>query len=268
MIASRFATDSHFLPRCRYESTLFWFQHAKDNICLFLFSPLLSIISRDIIYTNRCWAKSWKWWRTPRFVARCTFRVPSLWLCDRLACIYLATKVEEHNIDVVQFADKLKQKAEDIVKLELPLLQSIRFHLIIYHPYRPLEGFLSQLQVSPVFFPVVCARCHLWWWGFILAWQERGVNIPFDQITCHSKELIQGVLTTDAPLLFPPSQIALAVLKKLANNPEVDKYANTLTYAFRIFYSGFLCCIVTAFKVHRRNRCRKNWCDCGRSQMR
>lgn len=69
-----------------------------------------------------------------------------------VTCIFLAAKIEEFNVTMEQFVANIRgdrQRASDIVlKNELLLLHSLKYHLTIWHPYRPIEGFLIDIKVS------------------------------------------------------------------------------------------------------------------------
>lgn len=71
--------------------------------------------------------------------------------CCRVTCVYLACKVEEFNVSIMQFVSNIKgdrgKAAEIILNNELLLMQHLRYHLTIHNPFRPVEGFLLDIKV-------------------------------------------------------------------------------------------------------------------------
>lgn len=67
-----------------------------------------------------------------------------------VTCVNMANKAEEwmgrSGVDLTKLSEVTKTKAEKIVHLEVPLLDSIRFHLRIFHPYKPLKGHIAAVQ--------------------------------------------------------------------------------------------------------------------------
>ncbi|KAF9681583.1 hypothetical protein SADUNF_Sadunf05G0016700 [Salix dunnii] len=102
-----------------------------------------------------------------------------------LTCIYAACKIEENHVS-----------AEELV-------QSLEFDLIVYAPYRSVEGF---------------EFCH-----------------PTDENIQKLKEIavaeVDKIMFTDAPVLFPPGQLALAALQS-AN--EVHRVLDFESYLRRV----------------------------------
>ena len=110
-----------------------------------------------------------------------------------LVCLYMACKVEEHNLSVDRFVEILpvdrREKTKDfILAHELLLMQRLNFHLTVHNPYRPMEGFIIDFKT----------RCPK------LADPERWRPA--------AEGFLRKALMTDVSLLFPPSQIALAAL--------------------------------------------------------
>lgn len=68
-----------------------------------------------------------------------------------VTCVYLACKVEEFNVSMAQFVANVKgdrEKAADIIlNNELLLMHHLRYHLNVYNPLRPIEGFLIDIKV-------------------------------------------------------------------------------------------------------------------------
>ena len=70
-----------------------------------------------------------------------------------VTCVYLACKVEEFNVSMAQFVANVRGdrvRAQDIILTnELLLMQQLDYHLTVHNPYRPVEGFLIDIKVSP-----------------------------------------------------------------------------------------------------------------------
>lgn len=73
-----------------------------------------------------------------------------------VTCAYLAAKIEEFNVSMNQFVKNIKgdreKAAEIVLNNELLLLHKINYQLIVWHPYRPLEGFLIDIKVFILIF--------------------------------------------------------------------------------------------------------------------
>lgn len=69
-----------------------------------------------------------------------------------VTCVYLAAKIEEFNVTMQQFVTNVRgdrEKASEIVlNNELLLLHKLNYQLTIWHPYRPIEGFLIDIKVN------------------------------------------------------------------------------------------------------------------------
>ncbi|ESN90828.1 hypothetical protein HELRODRAFT_90768 [Helobdella robusta] len=113
-------------------------------------------------------------------------------------CVYLACKVEEFNLTMQQFIsnldeDQSREKSRILAK-ELRVMEMVHYHLTVHNPYRALEGLLIDVKT----------RCT------DIAETEK-LRPFFDQFFNKS-------VLTDACLLFPPSQIALAAMITSATN--------------------------------------------------
>eukprot|EP00794_Sanderia_malayensis_P007855 gene7855-8705_t len=108
-------------------------------------------------------------------------------------CIYLAAKVDEYNVSIVQFIQQLaptyNNVGEFIISNELLLMQKLHFHLTVHNAYRPMEGFLLDIKT----------RC-------------KELEDP-EQYRPKTERFIVRALITDAFLLYTPSQVALAALR-------------------------------------------------------
>ncbi|KAL5146069.1 Cyclin-H1-1 [Glycine soja] len=96
-----------------------------------------------------------------------------------LTCIYAACKIEENHVS-----------AEE---LETLVLQSLEFDLIVYAPYRSVEGFINDME------------------EFFNAGDNQLEMLKTLQETARFE--VDKMMLTDAPLLFPPGQLALAALR-------------------------------------------------------
>ncbi|XP_006823279.1 cyclin-H-like [Saccoglossus kowalevskii] len=121
-------------------------------------------------------------------------------------CIYLACKVEEFNVSIMQFVGNLPNNREKATELilnhELLIMQHLNFNLTVHNPFRPLEGFLIDIKT-------------------------RVLHIADTEVLRKkAEEFIYRSLATDACLLFAPSQIALAAVLHSASKKGVnlDKY--------------------------------------------
>lgn len=120
-------------------------------------------------------------------------------------CVYLSCKVEEFNVSISQFVANIKgdrSKAMDIIlSNELLLMQELNYYLTIHNPFRPIEGFLIDIKT----------RCNM--------------NNP-DRLRPGIEDFIDKTFLTDAPLMYAPSQIALAAVLHAASKEQenLDSY--------------------------------------------
>jgi cyclin H len=125
-----------------------------------------------------------------------------------LTCIYTACKAEENHVLAEELGRGIEQDHHTILNNEMLVLQSLGFDLIVYAPYRAVEGFISEVE------------------------EEYGE--PSEQLQLvkeSSKEEIDRIMRTDAPLLFPPGQLALAALRRanaLHDFPDFDRYLGNM----------------------------------------
>ena len=109
--------------------------------------------------------------------------------------VYLACKVDEYNVSIDQFMDQVCSQPNPslqmfIIDNELLMLQKLNFHLTVHCPYRPLEGFMIDLKTNK---------------------EQIGIDDP-EIYRQKIEQFLMKCSLTDAVLLFPPSQIALAAL--------------------------------------------------------
>ncbi|KAH1203234.1 Cyclin-H1-1 [Glycine max] len=103
------------------------------------------------------------------------FSVCQIELFHRLTCVYAACKIEENH--------------------------SLEFDLIVYAPYRSVEGFINDVEVCLVG-PDAAEFCN--------AGDDQLEMLKTLQETARFE--VDKMMLTDAPLLFPPGQLALAAL--------------------------------------------------------
>lgn len=119
-----------------------------------------------------------------------------------LTCVYLASKVEEFNISITQFVGNLKGDREKftntVLSFELLLMKKLHYHLTVHNPYRPLEGLIIDVKT----------RCK--------ALEKSRI----ERLRKGAEEFLDKSLSTNASLIFAPSQIALAAILASA---EADK---------------------------------------------
>lgn len=112
-----------------------------------------------------------------------------------VTALNLAVKAEEQrHVTLQHIADLTNTQAEQLVQWEVPVLEGIRFHLLIFHPFRSLSGLFDALEKS-----------------------SPG-KMKQQKIELHEAalEMIKASYFTDLVLLFTPSQIAFAALRKVA----------------------------------------------------
>ncbi|XP_052208933.1 cyclin-H1-1 isoform X2 [Diospyros lotus] len=111
-----------------------------------------------------------------------------------LTCIYAACKVEENHVSAEELGKGIEQDHQMILNNEMIVLQSLGFDLIVYAPYRALDGFVSDME------------------EFLQATEEQLLMLK--DINATAKAETDKIMRTDAPLMFPPGQLALAALRK------------------------------------------------------
>jgi len=62
-------------------------------------------------------------------------------------CVFLAAKSENYFMSIESFCKALpKTQPNDVLDLEFIVLQSLKFTLLVHHPFRPLYGFFLDFQ--------------------------------------------------------------------------------------------------------------------------
>ncbi|KAK2985369.1 hypothetical protein RJ640_029326 [Escallonia rubra] len=155
-----------------------------------------------------------------------------------LTCIYTACKAEENHVSAEELGKGIEQDHQMILNNEMIVLQawihkyiSLGFDLIVYAPYRSIEGFINDIEDSfqtndgqlpmlkvLVSFLLCCYSVNL----------VEQIMSPIPLICLllilyllFSKDLQETAkmeadktMLTEAPLLFPPGQLALAALRR------------------------------------------------------
>ncbi|BBH06551.1 cyclin H [Prunus dulcis] len=107
-----------------------------------------------------------------------------------LTCIYAACKIEENHVSAEELGKGISQDHQMILNNEMI---SLEFDLIVYAPYRSIEGFIDDME------------------------EFCGINddrLQILQNLLHAAKMeVDKIMLTDAPLLFPPGQLALAALR-------------------------------------------------------
>ncbi|KAJ4457853.1 putative cyclin H [Paratrimastix pyriformis] len=118
-------------------------------------------------------------------------------------CLFLASKAEEYHISIGEMTRRVGggpdcgPKGERILETEVTLLEGLRFNLLVYHPYRPALGFVSQLKLD---YPTLDEAAIL---------ERARINT-------------RALLCTDVILLRTPAQVALGVLWVEAAGFRID----------------------------------------------
>ncbi|WOK93048.1 hypothetical protein Cni_G01741 [Canna indica] len=111
-----------------------------------------------------------------------------------LTCIYASCKVEENHVSAEELGKGIQQDHQIILNNEMVVYQSLGFDLIVYAPYHSIEGFLEDMQ----------EHFH--------ARDEEQEKFKVLLQIAYSE--VDKIMLTDAPLLFPPGQLALAALRR------------------------------------------------------
>ncbi|XP_031490128.1 cyclin-H1-1 isoform X2 [Nymphaea colorata] len=128
-----------------------------------------------------------------------------------LTCVYASCKVEEFHVSAEELGKGIQQDHQVILNNEMIVLQSLGFDLIVYAPYRSIDGFLEDMEE--------CCRA--------MDGQRQ-----FKDLRDPARLEVDKIMLTDAPLLFPPAQLALAALRK---SNEVLKVLDFDRYLDNIF---------------------------------
>ncbi|CAM6103517.1 unnamed protein product [Calypogeia fissa] len=138
-----------------------------------------------------------------------------------LTCIYLSCKVEEFHVSAEELGKGIQQDPQVLLKNEMTVLQGLDFELIVYTPYRALDGYAFDLTNSARRMGVTSLN-HI---------QELRDAARFE---------VDAMMLTNAPLLFTPGQLAMAALRK-ANREErkvdLERYMKGLSESLALEHS-------------------------------
>ncbi|KZV21175.1 hypothetical protein F511_24739 [Dorcoceras hygrometricum] len=120
-----------------------------------------------------------------------------------LTCIYAACKAEENHVSAEELGKGIEQDHQMILNNEMLVLQSLGFDLIVYAPYRAIEGFVNDVEE--------------------LFGENDGQLENIKDLHVSATTEVDKIMRTDAPLLFPPGQLALAALRRASSlNKFID----------------------------------------------
>ncbi|KAK9215573.1 hypothetical protein WN944_007578 [Citrus x changshan-huyou] len=123
-----------------------------------------------------------------------------------LTCVYAACKIEENHVSAEELGKGISQDHQMILNYEMIALE---FDLIVYPPYRPLEGFINDMEDF----------CQV----------KNGELQMLKDLHETAKLEVDKIMLTDAPLLFPPGQLALAALRNSNKVQRVVDYESYLS---------------------------------------
>ncbi|XP_012830828.1 PREDICTED: cyclin-H1-1 isoform X2 [Erythranthe guttata] len=122
-----------------------------------------------------------------------------------LTCIYAACKAEENHVSAEELGKGIEQDHQVILNNEMLVLQSLGFDLIVYAPYRALQGFIGDMEEI---------------YGAKMAGQTEIIKNLHES----AKLEVDKIMLTEAPLLFPPGQLALAALRRSCEVHKVNDF--------------------------------------------
>ncbi|CAH2351783.1 cyclin Ccl1p [[Candida] railenensis] len=148
-------------------------------------------------------------------------------------CLFLAAKSENYFMSIESFASKLPNtEPKDVLDLEFIVLKSLKFTLLVHHPFRPLYGLFLDTQAvllypSPMMYDV----------------NVDTLGGLYDKA---KKWLVDYAIISDVELLFTPPQIALAAMydtdkritdkylkRKFSDTNEYDQLVHTIVKCIR-----------------------------------
>ncbi|KMZ56362.1 Cyclin-H [Zostera marina] len=175
--------ERHSLPKhlnCSEEQLMrVFYEHKIQEVCLAFRFPH-KIQGSAILYFKRFYLQWSVMEHHPKHIM--------------LTCIYASCKVEENHVSAEELGKGIQQDHQVILNNEMLVLQSMKFDLIVYAPYRSIEGFVDDMEDS---FQVGNDQLH-----------------KFQELKEMAKLEVDKSMLTDAPLLFPPGQLTLAALRR------------------------------------------------------
>lgn len=128
-----------------------------------------------------------------------------------LTCIYAACKAEENHVSAEELGKGIEQDHQIILDNEMLVIQSLGFDLIVYAPYRALEGFISDVEEF----------CD----------ENLRQSDMIKNLHESAKAEVDKTMRSDAPLLFPPGKLALAALRRsceVHNDIDFESYLKSM----------------------------------------
>ncbi|KAL4420175.1 hypothetical protein ABPG77_008311 [Micractinium sp. CCAP 211/92] len=127
-----------------------------------------------------------------------------------LTCLYLACKIEEHYISAAELGRLTGVPADLILRTELVALQGLKFDLIVYSPYKSIEGFFEDIKEA-------AAEAGSSEAAAAAAGLDPGMASLSEQQLGKARGVAysaaDALLLSDAPLLHAPGQLALAAVR-------------------------------------------------------
>jgi cyclin H len=125
---------------------------------------------------------------------------------------------------VDELSKRMKITHDKLLQNEVLLLQGIKFELLVYHPFRPLQGFLWDMADTLGYFP------FSFFFFFFLLYLSLVYSMDTTEIKNQALSELNAIMPTDLPLLYSPSLLALAALSKVAKqttNLPVSQYISS-----------------------------------------
>lgn len=129
-----------------------------------------------------------------------------------LTCVYSSCKVEENHVSAEELGKGINQDHQIILNNEMIVLKSLDFDLIVYAPYRSIEGFIDDMD------------------DFCRA--GNGAHQRLKDLHQTANSHVDRMMLTDAPLLYTPGQLALAALYKANDALKVLDFERYLESVF------------------------------------
>ncbi|GAM27978.1 hypothetical protein SAMD00019534_111540 [Acytostelium subglobosum LB1] len=115
-------------------------------------------------------------------------------------CLFIACKTEDDHREIGDYSNVVKIQPKEIVEMEIPLLEALAFQLVVYHPFRPLYGFLLDINEM-----MTMSNNQYQTW-------LNASTFSFNDLYHEATKHIQRSLLTDCSFLYHPYLIALACL--------------------------------------------------------
>ncbi|XP_013594985.1 PREDICTED: cyclin-H1-1-like [Brassica oleracea var. oleracea] len=125
-----------------------------------------------------------------------------------LTCVYAACKIEENHVSAEEIGKGIKQDHHVILKYEMAVLQSLEFDLIVYAPYRAIEGFIGNME------------------EFLQARDDEIQKL--ESLLKAATGEADKVMLTDAPLAFFFALAALRIANGVLGVVDFDRYLESI----------------------------------------